>query len=1022
MRDYGLSRLLITLIAFAALLNLSSSDAEALPIGFGRNQGDLEFDEIKTDNFIIYHDRRAPREAKAVLDALEAARPKLESWLGVKRDKALPVLMSSTTSNASFANFITDVLEIQSLGRGGRDLAWHEYTHSTMYRHLDNIFGPAGSIIHLPWMPAWWIEGLAESTSLSSGSDSQYGIERYYGMNGGWPSYDKLHALYDGTRFSSIGYAVSGGFVSYILRTYGADKLPQAMESFYEYSMPWWWPWSVVPFNKFMPFDEALYEWTGKYGHQLYDEYKTEASDYWKSRSDLPFLVESKNKISIKEFESKKSTSVREPSKGLHAGRALTYNSSFYFQNRGDDLYLLNREDGELYDSKVIWKDNAIIKQQNETRLPDDLVGPRIVRKEQIIYLKSDINQNYDVFREFWIQKGEKTKKVMKRFGYVTDMFMAKDKLVWVEEKLERQWICHVPRSAVEKFRVISPKLVKCESPAYFPESIQVLGSRTVKDESGQEVLGELWIRRSQETLLGDKHGIEVWDAATTRFRKFSDPLQGKPISLGFAGNKMVVAYADSTTHFLRRFDSSGRCLSEQTVGNMIDRVFNNSQGQTVLSLWRPDGVLLLTASNLPVKPTACRTHDEPHSPLQIALRYPQATFSEVLAQRNPWDSPSPAAIESDAQKVSKQAVLGSGLPSGVFSEPSTWRGRPVFAFPWVAIDALGYQYGTLAVPLMDHLQNETVTLMALYGAESRFPSVDLNLTSTRFSTTFMLDIYRHQTWNGSYRGEVYYYDERGAMFTAARYIELLDLSLRISYKQADLIPFLGNELVWDQIAKGYIRETSIDLRKSHRLFDWISLGYFLSSDLATKFDNKNYDSEQTGGGFSLHIPIEIFGRSTAQSWGVSYSRVRGERRRLLKEAYRPLRTYVPGSGGGLNEINQPIFGPGALTSAVYGDTQARANVSWSVPLIPDLAKLVHIVYLQRLDFTTFFNYGNAWYHRTEGNPGEWVKAHGYNLDLTADIKGVKLNAGLGVGQVVGSDWEMYALIGFDALIQQGER
>ena len=999
------------------LVSLWSPDAMALPIGFGRNQGDLDYNEFKTDNFIIYHDRRAPREAKAVLDALEAARPKIQSWIGIDRQKALPVILSSTTSNASFANFITDAIELQTLARGGRDLAWHEYTHSTMYRHLDNIFGPSGSIIHLPWIPAWWIEGLAEATSVSGGSDVQYGIERYYALNGNWPNYDKLHALYDGTRFSSIGYAISGAFVSYILRTYDADRLPQVLETFYQYTMPWWWPWSFVPFNTFMPMDEALREWTGKTGHELFEEYKTESTKYWKSRSDLPYIQEQNYSLKLKDMQPIKKAA---PMKGLHSGQSLSFSSSYFFQSRGDEIYILNRDEEGLHEAKIIWKGNAASSYVNVLKVPDDMLGARVVRPDHLIYLKHSSNSNLDVFREFWIQKSGKHKRIMKRSGFVSDIYYSKDKLVWIEEKLERQSLCYVPRSEVEKFKTIALKSIRCESPVFYPQSIHILGARNEKDAQGQEVLADLWLRRTEETLLGDKHAIEIWNANSASSKRFSDPLHGKALSVAFLGQAPTIAYADANSHFLRRFDANGLCLDEQAVGNLIDRVFNNSQGQTVIGLWRPDGIIPITTPELPTPRTTCRAHDEPSSPLQISLRYPQASFKEILSQRNPWRPASAAAIATDAQKIDKQPILGAGVSDRVASTPAAWRPRPVFAFPWIGIDALGYQYGTLAVPLMDHMQNETLTLMAVYGAESRYPSVDLNLTSTRFSTTYSLDLFRHQTWNGAFAGRTYYFDERGAMISAGRYIEFLDLSLRLSYKQADLIPFLGDEAIWAQIAKGYIRETSLMLNKSHR-YDWASLSYSLSSNLATKFDNKNYDYEQTGVGLNLSVPISLFGRYTQQNFGTSYSRVRGTRRKLLKEAYRPLRTFIPGSGGGLNEINKAIFGPGALTSAAYGDTQARANFSWTFPLIPDVAKLIHIVYLQRLDFTGFFNYGNAWFH-TDGIPSEWVKAHGYNLDLTADIKGVKLNAGIGIGQVFGNDWDMYALFGFDALIQQGER
>lgn len=1017
MRVFELRKIAIALLLLQSISSTFSSNAFALPIGFGRNQGDLEYDELKTNNFIIYHDRRAQSEAKVVLESLEAARPKLESWIGAARKKPLPVLMSSTTSNASFANFITDAIELQSLARGGRDLAWHEYTHSTMYRHLDNIFGPAGSIIHLPWMPAWWIEGLAETMSVSGGSDTQYGVERYYALNGNWPSYDKLHALYDGTRFSTIGYAVSGSFVSYILRTYNAEKLPQMLKNFYDYSMPWYWPWSFVPFNKFMPMDQALTDWTGKSGQELYEEYKVESTKYWKSRTDLPYILELDNELKVRTPPVAKPN----PTTGLHAGQSLSFNSSFFFQNRNDEIFILNRDGNNLKEAKVEFKGKYANATTNQRDLPDDMTGQRIIQSDGLIYMTGESNSNYDVFRYFWIERNQKKRRLFKREGYVSDLWLTRTNLVWIEEKLEVQQICSVPRAEVDKLKGISSKLVKCQAPVTFPQAIRVLGSRMEKDAKGNELLAELWLSRSEETLLGDKYDILVWDANTFAIRRFPDIYHGKPLSLAFNQQGMTIAYADATTHYLRRFNAKGKCLDEQLVGNMIDRLFNNSKDQTVMSLWRPDGVLLVASNQLPTTRTACKGHDEPTSPLQVSMRYPQATLKDILAQRNPWKAAQPNAIEVDSQKIAKQAPLGTGLASKMESQPSAFRARPVFAFPWIGIDAKGYQYGVLSIPLMDHLQNETIQFTALYGAASRFPNVELNVLSNRFETTWSLDLFRRQTWNGVYANRTYYFDERGAQISAARYIYALDMTLRLAYKQSDLIPYLGDPQIWAQIAKGYIRETTFGASKSHQFF-WSSLSYYLNSNIATKVDNKNYDYEQTGIGTNLSIPFSLFGRQTIQNWGLSYSRVRGTRRKLLKEAYRPLRTYVPGSGGGLNEINQPIFGPGALTSAVYGDTQARFNFAWTVPLIPDLAKLVHIVYLQRLDFTAFFNYGNAWFHTNPPSARDAIKAHGYNLDLTADVKGVKLNAGIGVGQVFGNNWEMYALFGFDALISQGER
>lgn len=91
-------------------------------------------------------------------------------------------------------------------------------------------------------------------------------------------------------------------------------------------------------------------------------------------------------------------------------------------------------------------------------------------------------------------------------------------------------------------------------------------------------------------------------------------------------------------------------------------------------------------------------------------------------------------------------------------------------------------------------------------------------------------------------------------------------------------------------------------------------------------------------------------------------TRGKGEKTPLLREYYQPLKTFVPGGGGGYNRNNFPLAGDGALFSTRYGDTKARSYVNWSKPLIPRLDKLFWIFYLDRLDFSGFFNYGGAWY------------------------------------------------------------
>ncbi len=240
---------------FFALSLAPSSGLFGLPVGFYRGVGGgANYKEMESKNFRLYFHPKTQSEAKAMLAAFEAARPLYEKWFQRKRQTKLPVIFSAETANASFANFIFDNLELQTLGRGSRDLAWHELAHAMTYLHFENALGHAGAILHLLWLPSWFLEGLAEALSVSVGSDVQASVERYYALSGEWLSYNELHRLYSGENVFS-GYATSGAFVSYILRRLGRKNFSQFLADFADKSSLWQWPYSSVPLL-------TLFHWT----------------------------------------------------------------------------------------------------------------------------------------------------------------------------------------------------------------------------------------------------------------------------------------------------------------------------------------------------------------------------------------------------------------------------------------------------------------------------------------------------------------------------------------------------------------------------------------------------------------------------------------------------------------------------------------------------------------------------------------------------------------------------------------
>src|SRR5690606_4415869 len=129
--------------------------------------------------------------------------------------------------------------------------------------------GPAGAALHLMWIPAWWIEGLAESLSVSQGSAQQASYERFHALTGSWPTYDRLHSLYQKRDWLEEGYATSGALVAYSPRSGRLKGRGRIHRRGQKRSMPWWGPWAAIAGNGFMPMDGALERAGGAAGATL---------------------------------------------------------------------------------------------------------------------------------------------------------------------------------------------------------------------------------------------------------------------------------------------------------------------------------------------------------------------------------------------------------------------------------------------------------------------------------------------------------------------------------------------------------------------------------------------------------------------------------------------------------------------------------------------------------------------------------------------------------------------------------
>lgn len=969
------------------LIFFTFSKLQGFPLGFGKNQGDQEYNEIITDDFFIYHDKRAPDEAYNVLSSLEASKPLLESWLEVERSSPLPIIISSETANASFANFITDVIELQTLGKGGRDLVYHEYIHSMMYRHLENVFGPAGSIIHLPFMPSWWIEGIAEALSASHGSERMLAIEKYCALNNQFPTYERLHSLYGKSNFSSEGYAISGLLVSHILKEYGTEKLVPILKDFYSYSMPWTWPWAMVPFNDFLPMDASLKKHTGKNGRELYEEYKNTATEYWEKQSQIKGFEKS---LVYSSWAFDPNMKIDGEKLKFTLGKSLqkhTYSHNLKIDKAIKIASDLNREHSypKYRIKKIPYKSNSFIN---------------------LDYIRS--NNTYRLSLENPLSQSNQIIKTYSNKLY--DLSITGNKVTYIHKNLDKTKFCYIDIEDIS--------LEKCPLEGKGPVTYKPMNQFDSKDSDKALLL------KSIETPTKTHFEWIFLDITSGNFSTKQITYGGEPLAIAPYKNSYYGIYKSYNGRILRKLDSKLNCTQQVNLPYSSNQLVTDHQNQIYLTAFSKSNVFVTAMDLSTQKFTDCMETVSHISPILYKLGIdPKASFSRSfnMASLKANLPQSKLNFKKNKSILVDPPITKKNHPKSI---PATTKVRPIFGFPWIGADALGLSYGLISVPLMDYRQNHTVRASFLYGIESRYPNTEISYYLTRYKPTFKWDIFRYQTYNGSWSNadknfvkESWYYDEIGGRFTV---LDRLGKNFGISYglQASYLKPYIGPDSFYFTERQGNKYQFFIGLNNSLKLGRLLISNHLNYISVPDKI-NENFEFQKYKAGTKVTIPFRVLSRYQKITLGLSGGATVGENSKTpqLRETYSPLKTYIPGGGGGDNQFHFGVAGNGNLTSAINGDRSFRSEAIYTVPIFPQLDTLFGIFYLDRLDFSAFYNYGNAWYEEISIPRGDNVEAVGYALDLQSDLKGITINVGLGTGKVIGKEFEVYSLFGFDALI-----
>ena len=930
--------------------------AVALPLVFGIHQGKLQYEQIKHQHFNLYFDARAEDEARFLLKALLKARPILEGWLDVERKKPLTVITSSVTYNPSFANFITDTIELQSIGEGTRGLIWHEYVHMLNYQHFNNIFGPAGAVLHLPFYPSWWLEGLAEALTQSLGSSTIKGIERHNAWSNSFMSYDRLHYLYGGVEVAMHGYPVASGYVLFVLKKL-RDKgvLPALLRSFYRNSMPWRWPLTLVPFANQLPLDRALQEHTGFNGRQLYEQYKTHAKAYWQQQKGV-FLPNKSGEIILKMLD--------------------------HVQTRKGKLNTLIAQSGGVYASTLHFSDNRA------TALADTSVG---VKANHVIfsphagadlYIRYGKNPRTGLIESQLIANTAEGKESLQTGSIIIKrMFAAPgNRILFLEREIGTTRLCYYVKSKWhDKYCLITEK---------YPRSLTVLG---FDDQAGR-----IWLRRQANTIYGNKYQLVSWHP-DEGLRQYDWNYVSKPEQIAFVGGKMQVMLLEHDYRTIIELDKSMRCVRKLRFANHVTGIFAHDN-KLVLGLYHTGGNTLAmpTAEEITQASEQCVNFSRENSPLDYAIDKPNTTITQALHR---FDRPD--VVRSASSNVTDTSTVN--LPA----QKAQWGGRPLFVFPTASPH--DWQIGIVSVPLMGILQNETVEARFGYAFKSGTPNVDLTFTSTRYLPHLRLNIFKNRVFNGVVEKQSHYLDAVGLGFTTGVRLHHMrgSLSLSLGVGGAQLTSDLATQ---QNVGQGF--EVHLDSAAAYRYYHEDSHEFVVGiwNKYYPFWLNENFDYNRTGVNLNLRYRLPLLGLQL-HGGGEASITVGGESRNL-REMYFPLDGRFAEIGSGLVPAQTPlIYSHNALASR-YGDIQTRLRAALIYPVWRDIGKLFWILYTERLNLTAFLNYGGAWGIGEGLQADNFIFTHGYSADLLFNNSGVDLQLGVGTGWVDNKSVAVFANMG----------
>lgn len=1010
------------------------------------NEKDVEWELHESSRFSVYASSQDRTLGKYGLNVLEGAIDDISYLIGVQvgesskypssvtqsfvksRFEKIPVVVSSRSAGASFANFINQGLEIHARYGEHASLFQHELSHRLMYEQIDLNLGPAFRAIFLAMIPTWWIEGFPEAMTQSMGRLDILGVSKTMALKQSFLTYDRLNSLYNASGDVSYrGYITSGRFFQYVV-----DQTNE--KSFRELHKSLFWKLLTPPFV--LGVDWALEKHTGKDARQLYSAYQEKENKYWKEvvRS-LPNLIPN------------------------DASPQIT------FSNGPGDFVKIN--------DQLIWSDldkstqpSAILvkqlKDKKTNRFPLQIEGSGLF----------DMIPEEQMGGGFWTTQ---TKQFSNRAEYTDPIYIQfKGNIAEINpsqiQKLIRFGVStpkhpYQVRDIVavgqgKAFALLSVRgiqsvfLLDAHSKSSqllktwpLPAKLTALKKRKAQGSTCLSVIVDWDLEKTslEEICMNGKHK-EIYPQSKVYFLSgVEEAVQDFTLVVGWGGNKGIAKFKSGQIQFIAPFRefSSGLYPFGPTKESLATFIYNGSGDYDLFPFQlnelqeRFERVKKESPSPaIQAEPTLNHQFHPPFVELAKQLREKESIKLELESEEiAPWN-----AIRKQESSSEPTLQAENSAP-----KPAPYTASHVFTYPLIGLPFLGgLSLGFVSWPLLDDLWRYRVEAQGEYSFETGKFSGALSYINNRVADGLVLSAYSREKFNGfSHWGQCeddpnsLCYSEDFSVTSMLRengfslgienqflpstwgstwglHLSQIDHSsgYRFAAHRGNLLG-LENGYNWTPWNRGfYLRDSSVpggnimdvNIKNSFGGSVYSSLGKVTDGRDREKKPLKFYKIYQ-----SLSNNYYLDGHSL--SFRGKIGATLGPQTLNLKEYYQPYRTYL--AGAALNGLNFGLLGQSGIFDYSDGFWSWSTDASYTFPLIRSIDKQITIAYIDNLKGEIVLGRGGVAKDRRFSDLRN-VTSISAAAKMTIDIRGFGIFPSLAFGRLIGRPgWSLFFQLNF---------